>query len=168
MGTANLAGSGDMARDALERIRAAQESAAHELAEPDFSKREASWLINVADDDGEQYTGIFTSRIPGMAETTRIQLIVAEMLGGVPYASASPSLLRRLEMFATLAICLTKRPEGTKKGEPGWFDRPDEFLTDTVPAAVYGMIRKHWEFFRDGRRRAASPGTDGDPAGAAP
>ena len=156
---------GDVARAALEQVLRTQQKAADVLGQPDFTQREASWLLTVTDEDGTTYTGIFRSRFPGEREKMQIELTQAQLLGGIPFTSASPHLRRHLEMLATFAVCLVKRPGENGKG--GWFDDPDSFMSETVPAAVYGRIVEHFTTFREHRRGAAGAGAAGATPGAA-
>lgn len=151
-GRINMGASAD--DPSMAAFRAQRDSAVGQLGQPDWTKPEVAWPLEVTDPhDGKTYKGTFRSRAPRLGEQDEINMLAARLAGGAPWDSLPTQTRARLVMFASFTVLLTDRPD--------WFANPADFYTETVPAAVYGKLREHLTgFFRRDDGRSTSPKTD--------
>lgn len=142
---------------ALEQLRAAREEGRSRVAITDLTRQEAAWAVVVTDPiSGKELRGTFTSRMPALKERTLIDLLAAQLVGGVAWHSVPPETQSRVRMMAEFTVLLTDRP--------AWFADPESFYTNDVPVAVYAKIVEHWStFFRCSRSPGGGPPTGQGP-----
>jgi len=137
-------------QEILEQLRQRTSTAAATTGtEPDFTKRESVWTIDVTEPgSGKRFVGTFTSQVPSLRGQDEIALLAAQLAGGVAYQAIAPAARYRMQMFAAFTVMLLKRPD--------WFSQPAEFLEEDVPLAVYDRMTEHIQTFF--RRRAPQAG----------
>lgn len=146
----------------LEKMREKPDEASAEAGEgPDYTKEIAIVPFDEQDERGKRFTGVFQFRVPNRKMRREMGLLMARLSGGIPWESLPTGTQNSLEMDATFAVCIMKRPD--------WFTDPARLLGNQIVQGVYGHLLDHWEaFFRPGPDQEGSEGASEDGSGASP